>query len=507
MGLRDFTVYDVIEGNARKFNCSPAWVFDETRVTFKEYFEDVNCLSSNLIRTGIKKGDRVGILAQNCYEFALLFGAAAKLGAIVLPVNWRLSPDEIEYTIRDCKPKIFFWGNNFISLAREICKSIDFIDKHFVIGGEEKDFVAFSDLFVSREPFEEVPVSSEDPYLIIHTAAVSGKPMGATLSHGNIIAANMQLIAAMRMGEKWAYLNLLPLYHIFGITLAFAVMHAGGKNVITPKFEPETALDLIEKEKISFIGNYPPMLGMLLDKLDEKKYTLASLKYVTGLDNAVNIERLKSKTNAEFLVGYGQSETSGMICCCPYSERPGAAGKEELLTRIKLIDEYDREVERYKPGEICVRGPIVFPGYWNREAENKFTLREGWHHTGDIGRMDKDGYLWYLKRKAEKELIKPGGENVYPSEVEKVVLEHPEVVEVSVIGVPDPEWGEAVKAICVIKPGGRITEKKLIEFVGSRIARYKKPKYVTFVLSLPKSDDGYIDRKRLKELHEKENNT
>lgn len=121
--------------------------------------------------------------------------------------------------------------------------------------------------------------------------------------------------------------------------------------------------------------------------------------------------------------------------------------------------------------------------------------------------MDKDGYLWYLKRKAEKELIKPGGENVYPSEVEKVVLEHPEVVEVSVIGVPDPEWGEAVKAICVIKPGGRITEKKLIEFVGSRIARYKKPKYVTFVLSLPKSDDGYIDRKRLKELHEKENNT
>ena len=187
-----------------------------------------------------------------------------------------------------------------------------------------------------------------------------------------------------------------------------------------------------------------------------------------------------------------------MVTVCPYAEKPGSAGKEGPLVKIKLVDGQHGEVPVGTPGEICVRGPMVFLGYWNLEEDTRYTFREGWHHTGDIGRLDENGYLWYVKRKAEKELIKPGGENVYPAEVEKIILEHPEVAEVSVIGVRDPEWGEAIKAICVLKPGSVLTVQGLIDFVASRIARYKKPKYVDFVPALPKTQDGSIDREKVK---------
>ena len=184
-------------------------------------------------------------------------------------------------------------------------------------------------------------------------------------------------------------------------------------------------------------------------------------------------------------------------------ERPGSAGKPTPLSRVALFDDLDNEVPVGTPGEICVRSPVVFLGYWGREEDTAYTFRNGWHHTGDIGRFDEDGYLWYVKRKAEKELIKPGGENVYPAEVEKTILEHPDVAEVSVIGVADKQWGEAIKAICVLEPGKSLEPQELIDFVASKIARYKKPKYVVFASNLPKTGDGAIDREKVKAEHGK----
>jgi long-chain acyl-CoA synthetase len=182
-------------------------------------------------------------------------------------------------------------------------------------------------------------------------------------------------------------------------------------------------------------------------------------------------------------------------------ERPGSAGKPTIISRVRLFDDYDREVPVGTTGEICVRSPAVFLGYWGRDEDNAYTFRNGWHHTGDIGRFDEDGFLWYVKRKAEKELIKPGGENVYPAEVEKVILEHEAVAEVSVIGVADPQWGEAIKAVVVLNAGTSVTPDELSEFVAARIARYKKPKYVDIVDALPKAEDGEIDREQVKNNH------
>jgi long-chain acyl-CoA synthetase len=193
----------------------------------------------------------------------------------------------------------------------------------------------------------------------------------------------------------------------------------------------------------------------------------------------------------------------GLTSLCPNVERPGSAGKPGPLVDLKIVDDVDREVPPGQVGEIVVRGPLVFQGYWKEEELTKYTFREGWHHTGDRGRLDEDGYLWFAGRKAEKELIKPGGENVYPVEVEKVILEHPGVHEVSVIGVLDPKFWEGIKAVCVLKGKVKVTEQELIDFVGGRIARYKKPGYVTFVDSLPKKEDGSIDRDKVKALYGK----
>jgi acyl-CoA synthetase (AMP-forming)/AMP-acid ligase II len=498
MGLRDFTIYDIIVRNARLFANREAWIYAQDRVTFQQFLMEINRLSYGLKRLGLRKGDRLGVLSQNCYEFVLLYGAAAKLGAIMLPINWRLNPQEIEYILSDGAPRFLFVALEYETMAKNICSKNSNINMLFTFGTKESGCNPFSSLLEKEGQVPKIEILETDPYLIIHTAAVAGKPRGATLSQGNIIASNIQHIYTLGIREEDSYLHLLPLFHIADLTLSLSIMHAGGKNVIMPRFDPDLALQIIEKEKITAIGEFPPMLGMLLEKLEGKNYDISLLKHVVGIDHPANIEKIYQKTKANFWIGFGQSETSGLVTICPYTEKPGSAGKEGPLAKIKLVNEQELEVEVGKPGEICVRGPLVFLGYWNLEEDNRYAFRDDWHHTGDIGKLDENGYLWYVKRKAEKELIKPGGENVYPAEVEKIILENPEVIEVSVIGVKDLEWGEAIKAVCILKAGSSLTQQGLIDFVASRIARFKKPKYVEFVLALPRSQDGSIDRERVK---------
>jgi len=284
---------------------------------------------------------------------------------------------------------------------------------------------------------------------------------------------------------------------------ALVMMHVGGRNVMISKFDPKLAGKMIDQEKISLIGEFPPILLQLLDEQAKGECTLSSLKNVLGIDMQETIKRYESLGTGQYWLVYGQTETMGLTSVCSNRERAGCAGKPGPLVNIKIVDEFDKEVETGKVGEILVQGPLVFLGYWGEEELSKHTFREGWHHTGDSGRLDEEGFLWFAGRKAEKELIKPGGENVYPVEVEKVILEHPSVQEVSVIGVPDPKFGEGIKAVCVLKPSTKLSEKELIDFVAGKIARYKKPGYVQFVDSLPKKQDGSIDRPKVKELYGK----
>jgi long-chain acyl-CoA synthetase len=276
---------------------------------------------------------------------------------------------------------------------------------------------------------------------------------------------------------------------------------AGGLNINMPRFDAPRAVDMIERKGVSFMMVFSPILASLLEEHEKTGKNIRSLASVTGIDTKETIEKYEKVTGGTFHVLYGQTETSCLATIGPYRERPGSAGKMLLLTEVRLVDDYDKPVSTGHVGEIAVRGPMVFKGYWNLPEDTTYGFREGWHHTGDLGRFDEDGFLWYAGRKAEKELIKPGGENVYPAEVEKVILQHPAVEKTVVIGVPDPKWKEAIKAVCQLRKGQALEAQALIDFVGERIARYKKPQVVQFVDELPVQQDGSVDRAKVKRLY------
>jgi len=448
MSIHDFTVYSMFKRNASLYKNKTALIFDNEIITFGELLGQIQSLSGGLSKHRIRKKDRIAILSQNNHKFFQLCGAAAAIGAVVVPINCRLSGEEIQNILLDSAPPIIFFDEiylDMISLLRPKCKSLK---KFFVFGNPVGDFGSFDEL-MNNYPTKEVKVKGNDPYMLIYTAAVHGKPRGAILNHDNVILCNLQAIGMMGLTYRDTYLNILPLFHVAGFALAFSVMHTGGRNVFIHGFEPKVVLEKIEKERITIIGSFPPILTQLLAEMSKRAYDVSTLKHVLGIDSVETITEFERKTGCQFWLGYGQTETMGLTCICSNSERPGSTGRPGSLVDLKIVDEFDREVEIGKPGEILIRGPLVFEGYWGEEELTNYTFREGWHHTGDMGRLDEEGYLFFVGRKAEKELIKPGGENVYPVEVEKVVLGHPSIQEVSVIGVPDPKFGEGIKAVCV----------------------------------------------------------
>jgi long-chain acyl-CoA synthetase len=500
MRVRSFTVYDIYKRNATLFKNQIAVKSENEKVTYGELFDRANRVAGWLMGKGVRKGDRIAILAKNDPQFFPLMGGIAAAGAIMVPINFRLSAEEIGYNLTNTQPVMIVVDPDFektIIDLRSVCPSL----KEFVTFGPGSGiYISFESLLKSQ-PAKPTELSGDDPFIIMHTAAVQGKPRGAVISHHNLIFCTIQNIAIMGLTREESYLNILPLFHIAGTFAALVTMHVGGRNVMISKFDPKVTGKMIDQEKITLIGDFPPILLQLLDEQAKGEFTLSSLKHVLGIDVQETIKRFENLGHGEFWLVYGQTETMGLTSVCSNREKAGCAGKAGPLVDIKIIDEFDHEVETGKVGEILVRGPLVFLGYWGEEDLSKYTLREGWHHTGDAGRMDEEGYLWFAGRKAEKELIKPGGENVYPVEVEKVILEHPGVQEVSVIGVPDPKFGEGIKAVCVLKAKAKLTEQELIDFVAGRIARYKKPGYVNFVESLPKRQDGSIDRAKVKEMY------
>ncbi len=525
MSASTFSVYDMIKRNASLFPDRTAVVDGEQSLTFSQFLAHVNLFASTLLSSyGVKPGQRVAVLSMNRIEYLLLYGATSAIGAILVPLNWRLANDELFYILKNSGAKILFFDSTQSEKVYALKEpSKDALSARF--NGLLVSFDSYSNKFDISAASNFLPFlhNSDDIFTLIYTAAVAGKPRGAALSHNNIIASNLQTCLTMNIDHSDIYLNMLPLFHITGMNLSLAVMQMGGKNVIIEKFNAQDALSTIERERITLMASFPPILTNIMEELDakENKYDISSLKYTVGIDSPQNISNFCEKTSSRFWILYGQSETSGFVTLSDALECLGSAGRQCGISNMEIVDENDNSLPLGQTGEIAVRGPLVFQGFWREESGEKdredlncnhnsietcydrSTIRNGWHHTGDIGHIDSNGYLWFEGRKPEKELIKPGGENVYPAEVESVILQHPEIEETSVIGVPDPKFGEGVKSVCVKKAGSNLTAKELIEFVGSRIARYKKPGYVEFVETLPKKSDGSIDRKLVKELYGK----
>jgi acyl-CoA synthetase (AMP-forming)/AMP-acid ligase II len=252
---------------------------------------------------------------------------------------------------------------------------------------------------------------------------------------------------------------------------------------------------------VSLFFDFSPILASILEAHEKTGKDIKSIRAVMGLDTPETIEKYQKATGGTFYSIYGQTETTGLVTMGRYNDRPGSAGKMIPLGEVRIVDDYDHPVPNGQVGEITMKGPLIFKGYWNLPEDTAYTFREGRHHTGDLGRFDEDGFLWFSGRKAEKELIKPGGENVYPVEVEKVILQHPSVEKAVVFGVPDPKWKEGIKAVCRLKTGEHLEPQALIKFVGERMASYKKPQYVEFITDFPCLEDGLPDRSKIKKLY------
>jgi len=359
-------------------------------------------------------------------------------------------------------------------------------------------FTPFARLYRSGTTPAVADVAADDAFAVISTAAVDVIPRGAVLSHANLVTANLTVMTCLGITAADRYLLALPLFHVAGLGNALMHLHAGSAVVVVARYDAEDAVRLIDHHRITHVSDFPPVLTTLLDAAEKLGSRLASLRHVSGLDSPDTIRRLHEKTSAHFWTGFGQSETTGFVTIQRALDRPGAAGPPVPSAQVKLVDDYDRDVPVGTPGEIVVRGPLVFQGYFGQPDVTAYTFRNGWHHTGDVGRFDETGTLYYVKRKPEKELIKPGGENVYPAEVESVIMQMDGVTGVCVYGIPDPRWGEAIKAVVEVRGPARYTPQQVSDFVGSRIARFKRPNAVAFAEALPRAADGAVDREAVK---------
>ncbi|MES2226568.1 MAG: AMP-binding protein [Pseudomonadota bacterium] len=500
MSLRSFTLHDQIERNAWLHGSRTAFAFDGQRVTHAQYAARAARLAAGLAANGVGEGDRVAILAHNSLEYLDLFGAAARLGAIVVPINWRLSAEEVAYVLSDTTPRVLIAAPDLQPLTAGADQKN--VRTYTTAAEATGPWRALTELYADTAAPSPAAIADDAGLAIVHTAAVGGRPRGALLSHRGLMSAASKSAHAWTLTAADVQVGVLPLFHLAGIGITLALQAAGGSTIVLPRFDPKAVVGLIDGEGGSVIGSFPPMLGSVLDAAAAAGSRLARLRVVSGIDSPETLARFAAACpHADFWVAYGQTETSGSVSMSRYADRPGSAGLPVEQHTVALVDEQDRPVPNGTVGEIVVRGPMVFKGYWNCDEDNAFTFRGGWHHTGDMGRFDADGYLWYAGRSPAKELIKPGGENVYPAEVERALLEHPALAEAVVFGVPDAQWGEAVKAVCVLKPGQTLAAEVLIEFVGQRIARYKKPKHVVFVAALPRNPSGGLDRAAVKAAH------
>ncbi len=503
MGLYDYSLYDLIVRNAIVFKDRPAWLEHDADapLTFAQFKQRVDQMARGLRAVGCGPGDRIGVMAKNHLAFFLVYGAAAALGAIVLPVNWRFSAAEAAYVLNDGTPRWVLADNDNPPWVADVRAQLGPRVRFFNLRPGQGPYEEILPADPAEDDFQPAQVKAEDGFVIIHTAAVSGHPRGALLSHGNLLCANALLSIEFGLTPADVHLSCLPLFHVAGLFMTFSAFQAGILNVNLPKFDAAAIVGLIAARGVSFMYTFAPMLQSILDEAEKSRTDIRALRAVMGLESPETIERYQAAGGGIFHAMYGQTETSLLASMAPYNDCPGSAGRVIALSTVRVVDDGDRPVPAGDIGEIVMRGPMVFRGYWGLDEDNAHTFRNGWHHTGDLGRLDQNGYLWFAGRKADKELIKPGGENVYPAEVEKVILMHPHVEATVVFGVPDPKWKEGIKAVCVLSKGKRLTAGELIDFVGQRIARYKKPQYIEFVDSLPTNADGAIDRNKVKKLY------
>jgi len=503
---------DLLTRAARCYPDKEAVVFEETRLTYRQVNERTNRLAAALTDMGVKRGDRVGVVCHNSHNFTEIFFACAKIGAASTNLNWRLSPKELAFLINDAGPDIVFFSKRFEYLFEPMKADIKKKTRFVAVDGVfAKDMIDYEKLIAKYKPDEpRVTVAEDDTVLLLYTSGTTGRPKGVMLTHKNMIANCVSTIIEMEMTRDWNILGLLPIFHV-GIFVLIDMVWIGAKVTYVHSFDPVAIFELVQKEKTNVTAFTPVIFKFLLDHPDIDKYDLSSLKTIIYATAPMPVELLKrsiKRFNCGFIQFFGMTETSPTLTMLVREdhllEGPeykikwlGSAGRPVSNVQVRVIDEKGKDCPPGVIGEIIGKGDNVMKGYYNMPEATVEAIRDGWYYSGDMGYFDEYGYLFIADRK--KDMIISGGENIYPREVEEAILLLDGVADVSVIGVPDDAWGEAVKAIVVKKPGAELTEATGIEHCKKNIASYKKPKSVDFVEALPRSALGKVLKHELRE--------
>jgi acyl-CoA synthetase (AMP-forming)/AMP-acid ligase II/ABC-type proline/glycine betaine transport system permease subunit len=501
-------VRDHLERQAIERPNKIAILFKEERITFSDLNTMSNRLANRFLNLGIKKGDRVVLLFQNCPEFCVAYFAILKIGAIAVILDFRLSPAEMEPIFQEAEVSAIVTSVRqkvFIDRVRKVVPSL----QHIVVTGAEgediRDWHSYEEI-IEKESSENIsiPLQEEDESLYLYTSGTTGRSKGVVLTNDHLGYFPESIRNALPVSEKEIWGLVLPISHISGPVVMNLMVETGLSVSIVDEMKPKKILDAIQNHRVTVFHAVPPIFQLILNIPHWERYDCTSLKMAAMMGTVVP-ESLMKEVGERYphlhpLQGYGATETSPLLTLTHLKDAPrkmASAGKVVPRAELKIIDQEGKEVEVGRMGEIIARGPQIMKGYFKDPRTTAKKIKDGWYHSGDLGRLDEEGYLYVIGR--VDEMVVTGGLNVYPSEVETVLLNHPKVQEAAVVGIPDSRRGQILRANVVLKHGETATRREILSFCKERLASFKMPRQLEFKDSLPKSRTGKIVKRQLKE--------
>jgi fatty-acyl-CoA synthase len=478
-----------------------AFIYGERRLTYREMLQRAKHLAGWLQLRGIDKNDKVGCLFKNGLPFVELYFGASLSGGVMVPVNFRLVSKEIEYILNQSDVKILFIEEEFIENIRPIISKLPQVELIVLVGSKESDFgirtVTYDSIFKTPVYFHAIEQNDDDAHAIIFTSGTTGRPKGAVLTHKNLYMNGLNKLYHSRWDKGVKQLVIPPLFHVAALSTLVQNCLLEGTSIIHREFEPEVVLKTIQDEKINTMFMVPAMWNFLFQVPSLTDFDLSSMT-TCSLGGAICPLEIKKRImkvfkNAVILEAFGQTEMSPSTTYLAGDDalrKTESVGKPSINVRVRIVDDEMNDVPLGDVGEIVYQGPTTMKEYYKNPEATKEAFKGGWFHSGDLVRMDEEGFIYVVDRK--KDMIISGGENVYPKELEEVLYSHPDILEAAVVGEPDPKWGETVKACIVMKPGKQLTQDEVIEFCQSSLASYKKPRIVEFMESLPRNAAGKV---------------
>jgi acyl-CoA synthetase (AMP-forming)/AMP-acid ligase II len=509
----------IIEWNARRFPNKECIVYEDfvnppKRITYREFCERIHASAKALLDLGIQKGDRIAIILYNCPEYVELFHSACKIGAITVPINHRLAGPEISYIINKTRPVAIVSEPEFVNTISSVKSEWTTVEHYLCVGGPVPEGWISYDKLVTENLGVKVPnveVGLDDTIRILFTTGTTGFPKGVEITYlmhyfktlAHIIHHNLT------PADKLVFAG--TMFHVVYDLAPANVLTVGGTVILHRRWNTRKYVEAIERERATMIGHIPTALIDIANLPDIKKYDLSSVRLIwdggQATPEAIIRKILEIFPNATFAYGYGLTESTSGDNFFDYFDRegalkrPGSSGTAVPFVDVGVVDDQGNFLGPGQVGEIVLRGPKVATRYYEAPKETEEAFKNGWFHTGDIGKIDEEGYIYILDRK--KDMIKSGGENIASIEIDSILYEYPKVLEAATIAVPDKRWMEVPAAFIVPKPGEVLTEEELREFCLKKLAKFKVPKYFIFVKELPKSPVGKILKRELRELVKK----